>query len=114
MSSILKTVVTSGTGTAAILKTYAVAGKTGTARKLGPDGKYSTQKYRSLFVAFAPVENPRILVLVMVDEPKGAYYAGTVAAPTAGKIIEETLKYLDVPRTPETVAFSGQTIRQQE
>ena len=95
--NILRGVVLSGTGTAANLKTYAVAGKTGTARKLDANGKYSTQKYRSLFVAFAPVENPEIIVLVLVDEPKGAYYASTVAAPTAGAIIEETLKYLKTP-----------------
>jgi cell division protein FtsI (penicillin-binding protein 3) len=97
VSNILRRVVMSGTGTAANLKTYAVAGKTGTARKLDANGRYSTQKYRSLFVAFAPVDNPEIIVLVLVDEPKGAYYASTVAAPTAGVIIEETLKYLKTP-----------------
>jgi len=97
VSTILRGVVLSGTGTSANLKTYAVAGKTGTARKLDANGRYSTQKYRSLFVAFAPVENPEIIVLVLVDEPKGAYYASTVAAPTAGAIIDETLKYLKTP-----------------
>lgn len=95
--AILKTVVTSGTASAvAKLSSYSFAGKTGTARKINPDGKYSTQKYKSLFVAFAPVEKPEILVLVIVDEPKGAYYASTVAAPTAAKIINDTLKYLGV------------------
>ncbi|MBI5779008.1 MAG: penicillin-binding protein 2 [Planctomycetes bacterium] len=97
VSTILRGVVLSGTGTAANLKTYAVAGKTGTARKLDANGRYSTQKYRSLFVAFAPVEHPDIAVLVLVDEPKGQYYASTVAAPTAGVIIDETLKYLKTP-----------------
>ena len=89
--------VLSGTGTSANLKTYAVAGKTGTTRKLDADGRYSTKKYRSLFVAFAPVDNAEVIVLVLVDEPKGAYYASIVAAPTAGAIIEETLKYLKTP-----------------
>ncbi|MEW6027472.1 MAG: penicillin-binding protein 2 [Planctomycetota bacterium] len=109
VSTILRGVVTSGTGTSANLKTYAVAGKTGTARKLDSNGRYSTQKYRSLFVAYAPacadasaaagrpVESPEIIVLVLVDEPRGQYYASAVAAPTAGKIIEETLKYLKTP-----------------
>ncbi|MFH1230268.1 MAG: penicillin-binding protein 2 [Planctomycetota bacterium] len=98
MSAILRTVVTNGTASAAAkLSSYSFAGKTGTARKINPDGKYSTHKYKSLFVAFAPVEKPEILVLVLVDEPKGAYYASTVAAPTAAKIIDETLKYLMVP-----------------
>ncbi|MFH0888289.1 MAG: penicillin-binding protein 2 [Planctomycetota bacterium] len=97
MRAILKTVVTSGTASAvAKLSSYSFAGKTGTARKINSDGKYSTQKYKSLFVAFAPVEKPEILVLVIVDEPKGAYYASTVAAPTAAKIINDTLKYLRV------------------
>ena len=97
MCAILRTVVTNGTASAvAKLSSYSFAGKTGTARKINPDGKYSTQKYKSLFVAFAPAEKPEILVLVLVDEPKGAYYAATVAAPTAAKIIDETLKYLSV------------------
>ena len=97
VSNILRNAVLSGTGTSANLKTYAVAGKTGTTRKLDADGRYSTKKYRSLFVAFAPVDNAEVIVLVLVDEPKGAYYASIVAAPTAGAIIEETLKYLKTP-----------------
>lgn len=98
MSDILEEVVASGTGSAANIKTYTVAGKTGTARKLDANGRYSTQKYRSLFTAFAPAEKPEITVLVLVEEPKGAYYASAVAAPAAGAIIEETLSYLRTPK----------------
>jgi cell division protein FtsI/penicillin-binding protein 2 len=96
MNSILRMVVTSGTGTAANIASFTVAGKTGTARKINPDGFYSNQKYRSIFVSYAPIQNSQIVVLVLVDEPKGAYYAGTVIAPFSGKIIEETLKYLNL------------------
>src|SRR5690606_25927568 len=66
---------------AAQVQGYRVAGKSGTARKI-VDGKYSTQRYRSSFVGFAPVSNPRIVVAVSIDEPKvGGYYGGAIAAP---------------------------------
>ena len=108
MRAILRQVVVSGTGAGANLKTYALAGKTGTARKIGPDKRYSTQKYRSLFACFAPLEKPEIVVLIVVDEPKGAYYASTVAAPTASRIVEDTLRYLNVSsRIVNTPAPTG-------
>ena len=99
----LREVVMTGTGIEANLKTYAVAGKTGTSKKLNADGKYDS-KYRGLFIAYAPVENPRILVVTVVDEPKGAYYGGTVAAPGVGKIIDKTLKYMEVTPSYQPVA----------
>lgn len=75
---------------------YRVAGKSGTARKI-INGKYSKTQYRSSFVGFAPVSNPRIVVAVMVDEPKaGAYYGGRVAAPVFAEIVARGLRRLGV------------------
>ncbi|MEO7246509.1 MAG: penicillin-binding protein 2, partial [Rubrivivax sp.] len=76
---------------------YSVGGKTGTARK--QEGKvYSTEKYRAWFVGLAPVQQPRIVVAVMVDEPrKGQYFGGDVAAPVFGHVVQQTLRSLGVP-----------------
>ncbi len=99
MSPILENVVKEGTGKQAMLFTHRVAGKTGTAKKLervGNKMKYSN-KYIGSFVGFAPVERPKVCVLVSLNEPKnGAYYGGTVAAPAVGRIIERTLDYMKI------------------
>ena len=99
MSPILENVVKEGTGKKAMLLTYSVAGKTGTAKKLqrvGNKMKYSN-KYIGSFVGYAPVDEPKVCVLVSLNEPKnGAYYGGTVAAPAVGNIIKRTLDYLEV------------------
>jgi len=99
MSPILENVVKEGTGKKAMLFTYSVAGKTGTAKKLqrvGNKMKYSN-KYIGSFVGYAPVEEPKVCVLLSLNEPKnGAYYGGTVAAPAVGNIIERTLDYMEV------------------
>ncbi len=99
MSPILENVVKEGTGKKAMLLTYSVAGKTGTAKKLqrvGNKMKY-TNKYIGSFVGYAPVDEPKICVLLSLNEPKnGAYYGGTVAAPAVGNIIERTLDYMEV------------------
>jgi len=95
---IMQTVVTEGgTGTNASLQGYTVCGKTGTAQKIDQNGKYSLGKFTASFVGIAPVENPHIVVLVVIDEPKGEHYGGTVAAPAFQKIAHETLQYLNVP-----------------
>jgi cell division protein FtsI (penicillin-binding protein 3) len=97
MSPILEDVVKEGTGKNAMLFTYRVAGKTGTAKKYQADEKKYSNKYISSFVGYAPVDEPKICVLVSLNEPKkGAYYGGTVAAPAVGQIIERTLDYLEV------------------
>src|SRR5690606_40159321 len=71
---------------------YRVAGKSGTARKI-VDGRYSTSQYRSSFVGFAPVSNPRIVVAVTLDEPQaGGYYGGRVAAPIFATIVASSLR----------------------
>jgi cell division protein FtsI (penicillin-binding protein 3) len=75
---------------------YRVAGKSGTARKI-VDGKYSKSLYRSSFVGFAPVSNPRIVVAVSIDEPQGrAYYGGAVAAPVFSDVVTNSLRRMGV------------------
>jgi len=76
---------------------YVLAGKTGTAQK--PDGKggYSDTKFVASFVGFAPARNPRLMVAVMVDEPQGDIYGGSVAAPAFQKIVSFALPYLKIP-----------------
>jgi cell division protein FtsI/penicillin-binding protein 2 len=74
-----------GTGSAAAIDGYTLAGKTGTANKVDEaTGTYSESRYIASFVGFAPADKPRLLVTVMVDEPQGAIYGGTVAAPAFG------------------------------
>ena len=79
---------------------YRVAGKTGTAAKPDPNGGYSDTRYVASFVGFAPATRPRLVVLVTVDEPRGAIWGGTVAAPAFADIAEFALQYLEVP--PDT------------
>lgn len=75
---------------------YRVAGKSGTARKL-VNGRYSTSAYRSSFVGFAPASDPRIVVAVTIDEPKGGvYYGGRVAAPVFAEVVASSLRRLGV------------------
>src|SRR5690606_10653998 len=75
---------------------YRVAGKSGTARKI-VDGRYSTSKYRSSCVGFAPVSDPRIVVGATLDEPQaGAYYGGRVAAPVCSTIVASRLRRMGV------------------
>lgn len=89
-----------GTGTKAALEGYSVAGKTGTAQKVVEGSKgYAKNKYIASFVGVAPIKNPKLVVLVSIDEPKGAYYGGQVSAPVFRSIAEQTLAYLKV--TPD-------------
>ena len=85
-----------GTGSRAQTMGYSVGGKSGTARKQEGKG-YADRKYRSFFVGLAPVEAPRIVVAVMVDEPSnGQYYGGLVAAPVFSETVQQTLRILGV------------------
>jgi cell division protein FtsI (penicillin-binding protein 3) len=87
-----------GTAVGATIDGYDLAGKTGTANKVDPaTGLYSESKYVSSFVGFAPAAHPRLLVAVMVDEPQGDIYGGTVAAPAWKHITEFALSYLKIP-----------------
>ena len=96
LRKILRQVVLDGTCTAAKIKEYEIAGKTGTANKV-VNGHYDSSKTLSSFIGFAPLDNPRILVLVSVDEPKVGQYGGTVAGPAVAETISRTLLYLGVP-----------------
>ena len=87
-----------GTATRATIPGYRVAGKTGTAHKLRPDRKgYSTSEYRALFAGVAPVSDPRLAMVVVVENPKGTYYGGTVSAPVFSRVIQESLRLMSVP-----------------
>lgn len=87
-----------GTGRLAASLEYPVAGKTGTAQKADPrTGTYAKGKYYASFVGFAPADAPKIAVFVGLDEPRGSYYGGQVAAPIFRTIVEESLRYMKVP-----------------
>jgi len=87
-----------GTGTLAAVPGYHVGGKTGTAQKVDPiTGGYSADKRVSSFVGLVPLENPRLVILVIVDEPESKTYGGLVAAPIFARIAAQSLQYLKVP-----------------
>ena len=87
-----------GTAEEAQVAGYRLAGKTGTAEKPDPKtGGYSKFKFFSSFIGFAPARHPRLMVAVMVDEPKGEYYGGAVAAPAFERIVEFALPYMRIP-----------------
>lgn len=86
-----------GTGINAALKNYTVGGKTGTAQKTDKSGTYAKGKYIASFVGFTPSESPELTILVVVDEPRGKYYGGVVAAPVFRQVAQETLNYLNIP-----------------
>lgn len=96
MRSILETVVNNGSGAGAYLPGYKVAGKTGTAQK-AEGGRYIQGRYVSSFLAFAPADDPKVAVLVVIDEPSaGSYYGGVIASPVVKSILSDTLRYLDI------------------
>jgi cell division protein FtsI (penicillin-binding protein 3) len=95
--SMLRGVVREGTGTEAAVPGYTVAGKTGTAAKIEPDGRYSTTRYVASFVGLVPATKPRLVVMVMVDEPRGSIYGGVVAAPVFKEIARFNLQHLEIP-----------------
>jgi cell division protein FtsI (penicillin-binding protein 3) len=86
-----------GTAQEARVEGYELAGKTGTAEKPDEFGGYSKTKFVASFIGFAPARDPRLLVAVMVDEPKGDTYGGAVAAPAFQRIAEFALPYLRIP-----------------
>jgi len=89
-----------GTGTQARIKGFLVGGKTGTAQKVEVGtGKYSPDKRVSSFIGFLPLQDPELMILVVVDEPKGQVYGGVVAAPAFNQIAVKTAYYLGIPPT---------------
>lgn len=100
-------VVTEGTGKAAAVDGYTVAGKTGTAQKYDPQTRtYSSHKYLASFLGVAPARDPRLVILVMVDEPQGAIFGGSVSAPVFRRVVQRALRYLNVaPEVEAQVLF---------
>src|SRR4051794_1944004 len=87
-----------GTASEVSIPGYKLAGKTGTANKVDPTtGEYSQSRYVASFVGFAPAIRPKLLTMVVVDEPQGAIYGGEVAAPAFGSIMSFALQYLKIP-----------------
>ena len=99
-TAMLKTVMQpGGTAANARLKSYQVAGKTGTIHNVGANG-YIDDSYLSLFVGFAPADKPRIIAVVTVNEPSnGKYFGGEVAAPVFARVVDNALRLLQVPPT---------------
>lgn len=95
----LESVVTNGTGRNAFIDGYRVGGKTGTAQKV-KDGAYMSGNYILSFVGFLPADNPKVIVYVAIDNPKGVVqYGGTVAAPIAKAILEDSITALDIKKS---------------
>lgn len=93
----MESVVEDGTGTKAAIPGYRVAGKTGTAKKSNGTGGYYDDKYFAIFAGVAPATNPRLAVVVVIDEPSaGRYYGGDVSAPAFGKVMGGALRLLGV------------------
>ena len=98
MRSMMQKVVLEGTGRKAILEGYSSAGKTGTAQKVDPaTGAYSKTKYIGSFAGFSPVNNPQIVVAVILDSAVGLHQGGQVSAPVFHRITQQVLEYMHVP-----------------
>ncbi len=94
LRELLEAVVAEGTGKRAYLEGYRIGGKTATSEKL----PRSENKYIASFVGFAPANDPEIIALVLIDEPVGVYYGGTIAAPVISEVFENALPYLGIAR----------------
>ena len=104
MKHMMEGVVLRGTGKSAILDGYTSAGKTGTAQKIDANGRYSHSKHIASFAGFAPVNNPAVTVLVVLDSPAGGYPrdgGGVAAAPVFTRVAQQVLAYMNVPHDVE-------------
>ncbi|HUF01981.1 MAG TPA: penicillin-binding protein 2 [Gaiellaceae bacterium] len=107
MLSMLRGVVVEGTGTEAAIPGYTVAGKTGTAAKIDANGRYSHSRYVASFVGLVPATEPELVIMVMVDEPRGSIYGGVVATPAFKQIARFNLQHLEVPPDAPRPSASG-------
>src|SRR4030095_12694331 len=97
LRGMLEGVTLTGTAKKAQLDGYSAAGKTGTAQKIDPKTRtYSSTKFIGSFVGFAPVSNPQVVIIVVIDEPAGAYHGGDVAAPIFREVAEQILPALGI------------------
>ena len=103
VKKVLESVVANGTGKGAYIEGFSIAGKTGTAQKVG-EGGYMAGKYVASFAGFTPADDPQIVMLVIIDEPVGLYYGGQIAAPAFAAVMKDILQYLKV--TPHVVKNS--------
>jgi cell division protein FtsI (penicillin-binding protein 3) len=102
MRRMLEEVVLFGTGRRAILNGYTSAGKTGTAQKVDPrTGRYSPTDYVASFAGFAPVNNPAVSIIVIIDSARGLHQGGQVSAPVFARIAQQVLAYMNVPHDAE-------------
>ena len=92
MKTILESVVSEGTGSKAYIPGYRIGGKTATSEKL----PRRSGKYIASFMSFAPAEDPQVMALVLIDEPQGVYYGGTVAGPVMQELLQNILPYLGI------------------
>ena len=90
----LESVVSEGSGSNAYIEGYSIGGKTATSQTL----PRSANKYISSFIGFAPADNPQILGMCVIYDPKGIYYGGTIAAPVIGNIFENIFPYLGIEK----------------
>lgn len=103
-----------GTAVEAAVPGFRVAGKTGTAQKVDPStGKYSADKYTAVFAGFVPVEKPRIVVAVVLDEPTIGHHGGEIAAPVFRRVAEACLRYLGVTPSASASAANLATVRRE-
>jgi cell division protein FtsI (penicillin-binding protein 3) len=109
LRSMLETVVSpAGTGQRAAIRNFRVAGKTGTAKKVGVGG-YSEDRYVAVFAGLAPASDPKLVAVVVIDEPRGEdYYGGEVAAPVFSRIVSGALRLMAIP--PDALAEPPLTI----
>jgi len=102
LKEMLEGVVIHGTGKLAKMKAYSAAGKTGTAHKVDArTGRYAPDRYVASFAGFAPADNPQVACIVSIDEPRGKYYGGDVAAPVFAEVSLEVLRALGVEPADE-------------
>lgn len=92
MRTLLESVVAEGTGHKAYVPGFRIGGKTATSEKL----PRSSNKYIASFLGFAPADHPTLMALVLIDEPEGIYYGGTIAAPVIGELFETILPYMGI------------------
>jgi cell division protein FtsI (penicillin-binding protein 3) len=110
VTRMLESVVTDGTGKAAAVDGVPVAGKTGTTRKIGADGRYSRRDYVASFVGYLPSDAPRFAILVVIDTPRGVYYGGSVSAPVFRVIGEYLADRAGLRALPAPVPSIEETI----
>ncbi|SFG27746.1 stage V sporulation protein D (sporulation-specific penicillin-binding protein) [Desulfotomaculum arcticum] len=98
---LLESVVANGTGQGAFVEGYRIGGKTGTAQVVGEKGGYVSGRYVASFAGMAPVDDPKMVALVVIAEPQGGqYYGGVIAAPLFQGIAKDVLRYMQLPETP--------------